>query len=1051
MQALASMLWVLAVAADPAAPQDSLFGRPIASIAIEAPSIGDESEVRAALELEVGAALERRALRRAVKRLYLLEQLADVQVWASPSGDAVALRVVLVPAQVVRRIEIAGASQVSPDLVRSSLGIAVGDRFDGVDPQVLTTAVRAAYARRGFPSAEVSIRVDRDATSQAVALWIEIREGSPTMVRRMRLDADTARARIDLRDWTEIRPGAVYNAQQVNEALLALQLRDRKRGFLDARFDPPRVDLRTDGQVDVAIGYRRGPRYRVSFRGARALPPALLRQEIDFDGEQALDADLLAHWQGLVTAVYRRAGYPSARVQAGVGADADRDCRRLVFTIDEGPRAVLDRIEVRDAAGIAPARLAEAARAAVADRYADQSAISHVDPGDVEALLSTPAGRPRSRGGIEYPMSWLGVVDGERVYDEDAYREAANAIEDVYLANGFLSARVRGPRPRWSNDGRTVDAVYKADEGVRTDVRAIRFRGNRAREASQLLDSLGFVPGSPLDLGQVEQARLALIKQYADSGFAFIRVFDDVEYDAARTSALVSYDLVEGPQVTIGRILVQGNERTAAPVVLDRMVVQPGDLYSERALEESRQSMLGLGLFTSVILTLVDADVPEEHKDLLVEVREAAPRAFEVNLGASVEDGPRASVLLEHRNILGVGLGARGRLKLNYPKLTYFTVADPVVRSDLEQRFDLEYPTLDPRLRELMFTEGQALFTFEYPKVFAIPFDTSLRSTLLALRENRSSFTLNKVGLVLGLDLRLVRWLTLGSAIEIEGSDFLCYAGIVEGRYRTCGTEDAPLTRRQDNGQLGQLTLRQEAAIDRRDNQFRPHSGYHVIAGADLALGAGQLYGEYERGKQRAPPTQVSSNFVKLAVNAAGYLPLTHALTLAIQARSGNIFGLSDREHVPLYKKFYLGGTGSVRGFDEDRVLPADAVSSLKSELAAGTVDSTSGILEGSSSGGRFYWNLRSELRFPVSRDVDLGVFIDTGELVESASDLDLSQFSAGIGAGARWNTPVGPIAFDVGWALKDPALELKESLAGAGGGWDPQNRTRVHLSIGYF
>ncbi len=43
-----------------------------------------------------------------------------------------------------------------------------------------------------------------------------------------------------------------------------------------------------------------------------------------------------------------------------------------------------------------------------------------------------------------------------------------------------------------------------------------------------------------------------------------------------------------------------------------------------------------------------------------------------------------------------------------------------------------------------------------------------------------------------------------------------------------------------------------------------------------------------------------------------------------------------------------------------------------------------------------------------------------------------------------------GPIALDIGWALKDPALELRESLTGTGA-WDAQNRTKLHLSIGYF
>jgi len=1052
------MLVLLAAAVEPstepAVAAESLFGRPIASVVIEAPATSNEAEVRTALELEIGAPLERRALRRGVTRLYLLEQLADVQVWARPAGVAVALRILLVPAQIVRTIDVVGASHVDPDLVRSSLGIAVGDRFDGIEIQQLASGVQSFYTRRGFPAARADIQVERDAATGAVALRVAVREGNPTLVHQVRLEADSARARIDLRDWTDIQPAAVYDAQKAGDALLALEQRDRKRGFLEARCDPPRVDLSDAGQVDVTVVYRRGPRYQVAFRGARALPGALLRQEIVFPGDAVLDADLLARWQGLVTAAYRRAGYPSARVQAGIGPGPDRGSRRLVFAIDEGPRAVLDRIEIRDATGVDPGRLAEAARATVAETYADQSAVSYVDAGDVEALSSVPPGRPHARAGIEYPMAWLSVVDGERVYDEDAYRDATSAIEDVYLASGFLAARVRGPQPRWSNDGRSVDAVYHADEGARTELRAVRFRGNRAKQASQLLEAIGFAPGEPLDLGRVEQARLTLLKLYGNSGFAFIRVFGSIEYDAARTSAIVSYDLVEGPLVTIGRILVQGNERTAAPVVLDRMTLRPGDPYSASELEKSRQRMLRLGLFTSVILTLVDADVPDEHKDLLVEVREAAARAFEVNLGASVEDGPRGSVVIEHRNMLGIGLGARGRLKLNYPKATYFTMTNQTDRQDLERRFDLEYPTVDPRLRELMFTEGQALATVEYPKIFAIPFDTSLRSTLLAMRENRLSFTLNKVALVLGLDLQLLDWLTLASTVELEGSDFLCYAGIVEGRYRTCGSENTLLIRRQDNGQLGQLTLRQEVAVDRRDNRYRPHAGYHVVAAADLALGAGQLYGEYERGIQRTT-VPVSSNFVKLTSSAAGYLPLTHALTLALQGRIGNIFGLSEREHVPLYKKFYLGGTGSVRGFDEDRVLPADAVATLRHNYEAsahGEEDRNlvTGSLNSSSGGGRFYWNVRSELRFPVSRDVDLGVFIDTGELVESASDLDISQFSAGVGAGARWNTPVGPIALDLGWALRDPALELRESLTGTGV-WDAQNRTKVHLSIGYF
>ncbi|MFH1809518.1 MAG: POTRA domain-containing protein [Pseudomonadota bacterium] len=1043
--------WIRADDVGTATSEPSLFDVPVRSVQVEAPDNYDPQELRAALEVRVGEPLDRRSLRRSVKRVMLLGDVSDVQIYGTPGPDGVHLRVVVIPARRVDAVDVVGAQRVSDDEVRATLGLRPGEWLDGVDLEDRALRIRRLYHERGHPSAVVGITTDPAEGGGAVRVRIEVHEGPPTLIRALRLDADSSAARRDLRTWIDLRAGDVFDARTVEDALKALQKRDRERGYLEARAGAIEIRQEDDALVTLGLRYKRGPRYRLAFEGVHAVSPAVLRRQIVLYPDEDIDDESLARLSQLVVAEYRRAGFASASVHAGIGSDRASDRRILRFVVDEGSRADLRDIEVRGAVGIPERELADLARSTVALAAESASAFGDVDPGDLRALLSVPPGHPSPNRGLEVPMTWNQVVDPERVYDEESYREAAATLRDLYTTRGYLQARIRGPRPVWRNDSREVVAVYRVEEGVQTILRSVRITGNEAIAAFDLLESALLSPGAPLDLALVEQARLILLGRYADSGHAFARVFDEIRYSEDRQAADVTFAIDEGPAVQIGRVLVQGNDRTAAAVILDRMLLKEGADYNATALEESRQRLLGLGLFTSVDLGLVEPEQPDPIKDLRIDVRERMPRVFEANVGASVEDGPRGSVMVEHRNVLGLGLGARSRLKLNYPRLFYGTISDQSVRRRLEQRFDLEYPGLDPRLRELLFTEGQGLVTVEYPKIFGLPIDTSGHSSLVALRENRSSFTLNKIGVLVGADLRPWRPLSLGSAVELEGTDFLCYAEVA-GRYRTCGRDEGGLTRRQDTGQLGQLTFRQEAVLDLRDNPFKPHSGFHLAAVADLALGGGVLYGETGTGPGRVT-TPVSSNFIKAASSASGYLPLTTNLTLALQARVGNIFGMSDTEHVPLYKKFFLGGTGSVRGFDEDRVLPADEVARIRRKLDAGTYTDERALhlTDGSSSGGRFFWNFRAELRTPLSRDLDLGLFIDAGELVEDASDLDLAQFSAGGGAGLRWNTPVGPIAVDIGVALKDPTVALRESLGVSSGLLGLEGRTTLHLSIGTF
>jgi outer membrane protein assembly factor BamA len=225
---------------------------------------------------------------------------------------------------------------------------------------------------------------------------------------------------------------------------------------------------------------------------------------------------------------------------------------------------------------------------------------------------------------------------------------------------------------------------------------------------------------------------------------------------------------------------------------------------------------------------------------------------------------------------------------------------------------------------------------------------------------------------------------------------------------------------------------------DLRDSPVRPRSGVWLSGVADLALGSGTL----RTSSDATDFTDVASDFLKLTGSAAGYVPLSPGFSWALSGRVGNIFPFGD-SYIPLYKRFYLGGTSTVRGFREDELLPADddqwpASSPLPLDRVAGTpLDPRQSL------GGNFFLNVRSELRIALIGDMELSTFVDVGQLLEEVSRFDAAGFAAGAGVGLRYNTPVGPFVVDLGWKVIDgrrrlPALQTLDRL-------------NLHLSIGFF
>jgi outer membrane protein assembly complex protein YaeT len=192
------------------------------------------------------------------------------------------------------------------------------------------------------------------------------------------------------------------------------------------------------------------------------------------------------------------------------------------------------------------------------------------------------------------------------------------------------------------------------------------------------------------------------------------------------------------------------------------------------------------------------------------------------------------------------------------------------------------------------------------------------------------------------------------------------------------------------------------------DNVLNAHRGYQLAFHAEQA---GRL----------VPGT---FNYYATAIDGRHYLPIAgESVVLASRLQLGNIrpFG-QEQISVPLSKKYFLGGATSIRGWGRYQVSPL----------------SGSGLPIGGDSMLAFSEEVRAVLRG------NLGgvVFLDGGNVWSETGGFSLGDLRYAIGPGLRYQTPIGPIRFDVGYQL-NPI----EGLLVNG---EPQpRRWRLHFSIG--
>ena len=465
--------------------------------------------------------------------------------------------------------------------------------------------------------------------------------------------------------------------------------------------------------------------------------------------------------------------------------------------------------------------------------------------------------------------------------------------------------------------------------------------------------------GEILNLQQLQSDIQELNQWYRERGFDLAQVVGVPQIAEDGTVTLVVAEGVIG-DVRVRFLNEEGEEvegRTRDFIVTREVELQPGDVFNRQTAQRDLQRVFGLGLFDDVQLSFAPAEDPSEVI-VNLDVVEGNTGSLAAGAGFSSASGIFGTVSYQQGNFGGNNQTLGGEFQLGTRSLLFdLRFTDPWIGGD-PYRTSYTVNAFRRQSISLIFDGGEEdvdLPNGDTPRVVRTGGGINFSRPLAPSVFSSPDWTLST-----GLQYQRVQ------ITDADGDT-------------TPRDENGNLLSFSDSGEDDLILFQFGATRDRRNDPLRPTSGSFLRLGVDQSAPFGS--GSILMNRIRA-----SYSFY-LPVDLTGFADGPEALAFNVQG--GNIFG-----DLPPYEAFSLGGTNSVRGFDE------------------GDVGS-----------GRRYFQATAEYRFPVlsifsgALFADFGTDLGSGSSVpgDPAGERDKPGTGFGYGLGVRIQSPLGPIRIDYG------------------------------------
>ncbi|MCI4441521.1 outer membrane protein assembly factor BamA [Tibeticola sp.] len=533
--------------------------------------------------------------------------------------------------------------------------------------------------------------------------------------------------------------------------------------------------------------------------------------------------------------------------------------------------------------------------------------------------------------------NWLSWYTKSDRYSRTKLNGDLETLKSYYLSRGYIDFRIDSTQVAISPDKQEVSIIINITEGEPYIVSEVDLAGNYLNREDEFKQLITVKAGQPYNANDVAETTKAFTDRFGDFGFAFARVEARPEIDRARRVVRLVFAADPSRRVYVRRININGNDRTRDEVIRREFRQYEAAWYDGRKIRLSRDRVDRLGYFTEVNIETADVPGAPDQVDLNLTVAEKPTSSVQV--GAGFSSAERLSLNFSFKQENAFGTGQYLAVELNTSKFNRVLVlssVDPYFTADGISRSFDIYHRSSKPYNN--YGGNYELITEGGSLRFGVPFT-----------ENDTVF--------FGGGIERTRIKT-GTNIPAE---YLAYA---EQFGYTSNT--VPLT-------VGW-------ARDDRDSALAPNRGRYQRFNTEWGVGG-------------------DARFIKLNYQFQQFVPLSRQYTLAFNSEFGWGKGLNGRPF-PVFKNFYSGGLGSVRGFEQSTLGPRS--------------------ITGTYAGGPKKITLNGELVAPFpgagnDKTLRLFAFTDVGTVWGESEKVDLSQMRASAGVGISWISPVGPLR--LAWA----------------------------------
>jgi len=916
----------------------------------------------AGLPLQPGQPFTIEAERESLRQLFRGGRYADIVAEVSPADGGLQLVFRVKQNFYVSQVRTTGLHEPPSDSqAASALQLSLGEPFRESEMSAALDRLKHTLEDEGLYQAKLGYQLIPRVDTRQMDITVNVQPGPRARVGTLKLANETPFSEPELRGQLQLKPKTEITSERLDRGTERVRKWLADRGYLGARVTVSRgsYDARAN-QLPLDVRLFAGLKVNVRVTGAK-ISSRTLRKLLPIYEEGAVDEDLLQEGRRNLRDYFQGQGYFDTEVNYVTLDSPVQDGAAPALASPRGAETITYQIE----------------------RGARRKLVGFAFDGN--HYFGDEILRARVR------IQPAAFASPGRFSSAQLSNDVAS-LTDIYQANGFRAVKVEGELVQ-NYRGKSEDLFvrFHVAEGPQTRVADLALEGNHVLSDAELFRVIGSTAGQPFSDFNVAVDRDNILAIYYDQGFPEARFTATVDDSPAATAqqgprVRLTYHIVEGTQVRVARVLLDGYDHTHRAVIERQVQVQAGKPLSEGAVVETQRRLYNLGIFSRVSIAPQNPEGGDPNKtvDVLLEEARRYTLAYGLGLEAQRLGSPAAGPVAQQ-----LRFSPRAILELTKLNLTgrADTLSFKVRASTLQGRALLSYASPDTFGRQ----NWNLLLTALYDKTRDVLTFTSTRSEgSIQLTDQLTPAT--------SLVYRYVYRRVLASDLQVA-------------------PEEIPLF-----SQPTDVSFFSAAWVrERRDSAVDPTRGNFNTADVDFASKTiGSSAGFVRATIQNSTYTRIGSRLV-----------FARSTRFGIQEPTGNTLALD----IPLPERFFAGGGTTLRGFGLNQAGPRDPLT--------GFPIGGLGLLT-------FNQQLQFPMRLPfVGNRIGGALFYDAGNVFSSVRQItlrsapaapvfspaqpnvcltncsnQLNYFSHTIGFEFRYHTPIGPVSVDLAYQL-NPARFL--------------------------